>query len=51
MGLSPLDTRGYNTGRSITQNLSICRLSGYWTIESLMLATGCFDAQSAPMHL
>ena len=34
MGLSPLDTRGYNIGFRASERPQICRSSAYWTIRT-----------------
>ena len=35
MGLSPLDTRGYNIGFRASERPQICRSSAYWTIRTV----------------
>ena len=49
VGLSSLDTRGYNRIIGNSQGPQICRSSGYWTIESWLLAIDCSMLRGASM--
>ena len=40
-----LDMWGYNTGSGATQGSQICRSSGYWAIEWVLVGDRLFDAQ------